>query len=202
MIGIVPSRRRLLWSGGFDSTAYLLEQLRAGERVEVYYAPTGGEFWQKTRRELDARERIVSALPASWRSRLVDAGHIPYDWQVYHAFDQAWGELLERRRGEWWSDQAPLVAGLARLIPRLEAAYVSGDVTLEHQGRALFHAWDLTLPIAHVTKRQLLDQARANGLERILALTWSCEADDGRPGACGECDPCRARIIPQTVRVN
>lgn len=194
---IVHHRRRVFWSGGFDSTAWLLERLRRGDRVEAHYAPTGGgdSGWQKNRHEQDARDRVLAALPAEWRSHLTIAPAIPFDWQLHGEIVKDWREVGEQR-SDWFSSQGPLLSAAGRLIGGADALYVGAELMPEVA--ELFRRSGVALPLLGVGKPAILAHAKATGVDGLLALTWSCEGenDEAGHGGCGECKPCRERIIP------
>lgn len=197
-MNITPFRLRLLWSGGFDSTALLLEYLRRGDRVKVVYLPThGGSEWQKTRNEQDARTRILHALPDAYRARLTVADPVPYDEQVYTAFVAHWGNLQNDCAGTWFSPQAALVAAAPGLLGTdVTAAYVSSDESL-HAAPVLAHlrAAGVALPVLTATKAALWQHARHHSHDSLLHLTWSCEGDHDGAHPCGHCDPCWHRLL-------
>lgn len=195
-----PSRRRVFWSGGFDSTAWLLELLRRGDRVEAHYAPTGSDEWQKKHREMDARARILAALPAAWRSRLSIAESVPYDWALHAEMLKDWHEVDDQRKAGWWSSQGPLLSAVGRLVGGADALYIGTELIPEVAD--LFRRSGVRLPLLGVGKPAILDHAQRTGVDGLLALTWSCEGenDETIDRACGLCTPCQKRIIPATVR--
>ncbi len=193
---------RLLWSGGFDSTFRLLERLYVGDRVEVVYVNQGGD-WQKQRREQEARRRLLAALPLGWRARVLidpeDAKGRPPVLMADGSIAGRYADLeleAQRRYPDGYSPQLPLLCAVADVLGPVEACFVQGDET-----PALFmpvlRAHPFRLPLLERTKTQLLHAAWRSGFDDLLALTWSCEADDGdaKVGPCRVCDPCKARIL-------
>lgn len=205
---IVPPRR-VLWTGGFDSTALVLETLRTERgRVEPYAI----EFtypnmeWQKARREADARDRIRAALPPGMAARLEPDQVIPFFPE--HAdraaavFDAIWSMRTAAGLSGWHSPQVSGLVVVAEHVAGLAAGYVAGDSALEDPFTRRELVRRLALPFAHVSKRALLEQAHRAGYADVLDLTWSCEGDDwdAVDGPCGNCLPCRSRIIPAIAR--
>lgn len=221
--------RRILWTGGFDSTWLIVDALLAGDRIEAvtYRSAYVGHIgdprgWQKAHNEDEARRRILHALPSSLRDRLGfavidEAGrHLPRD--VFH---EPWYRLKEhapfnaRRYALWqdehweyydmWPDQDWLVGCVPGLIGgALETGYIGGD-SLFQPGKTFradaLGSLGLTFPLRNHTKPELLADARARGFAELLDLTWSCESNDpARTEPCGKCTPCKLRIIPSIGR--
>jgi len=51
------------------------------------------------------------------------------------------------------------------------------------------------LPIRKITKLQMLDIVRNQGLEHLMEKTWFCQEPTCRMKPCGKCSPCRQYII-------
>ncbi len=189
---------RVLWSGGFDSTYLVLSLLAQGERVRAIYL-TQDLAWQKQLRETEARRRILAALPPELRAHL-DAQAEPERLRedVWARRARVDDELF--KIGEERSPQLPLLCAYGQIEGRAAAAFVFGDETLRHPKhvRAL-ETSGISLQLAGLTKSDALHDARRRGFEHLLALTWSCEAENNvaRFGPCGTCAPCRSRIMPQ-----
>ncbi len=213
--------REVLWSGGFDSTALVLQALHAGDAVRPIVLEAGEVEWQKLRRERRARERIRETMPAEFRARLwpdrfirqepifsrIDALHLDADRRLQTIAACGCRPVLRADVAEypdgfpWVSRQNALLLAFAELWPGVEAGFVESDQTFRcpvygDRIRAAFR-----LPLADWSKAELLAWAESAGLRRLLDLTWTCEADnaDAAAGPCGACDPCRARIIPATI---
>jgi hypothetical protein len=196
--------RRILWSGGFDSTFLVLDALTRGERVEPFYVQQATEpVWQKQRRECAALESIVSRLPRGYRARLTKLPRAPFIvyrdvWGEYRKLDKE----LRQIAGDDYSPQLPLLAAVAHELHGVEMAFVAGDSSIQHEASRLFMAaHQIESPLAGKHKGELLRDADHRGFGHLLRLTWSCEGDAlaAEHGPCGECGPCKARIIPQSI---
>lgn len=191
--------RKILWSGGFDSTALVVDALRRGEKVEPYYVVTS-EHWQKQIREREAIGRILAALPPEMRRLVVkEPTEAPSLREVWTGFCEVDAEFRQRTAG-WFSQQAAYMAAAADQIGgEIEMALVQGDHALAEPELAILREHRVTTPIAGITKSELLWNAERDGYADLLRMTWTCEAQnqDARLAACGVCEPCRRRIIGQ-----
>lgn len=126
--------RRILWTGGFDSTWLLIDALLSGDRVEaVTYrsAWIGHRGWQKVANEDEARRRILWSLPTSLRERvgfavIEEPGYrLPRD--VFH---EPWNRLREH---------SPFNATRYYLLTRAE----DGHIEAPDGQRYVFEEWDM-----------------------------------------------------------
>lgn len=198
-------RVRLLWSGGMDSTFLLLTLLKAGQRVEPVYIVQDVR-WQKQRRELEARRRIVHALPDSMRSLLVLPGRevddVPEDrpaeeWATFWRL--SWEAYEACGPKNWMSYQSCMLAAVARESGPIAAAFVAGDHAPTHRvARRLLDGHGVQMPLLARSKEWCIAEAQRQGFAHLLRLTWSCEGSnrDAAAGPCGLCDPCKARRLP------
>lgn len=189
-------RRSILWTGGFDSTALVVDALVEGYAVDAYvwrgYGMQPG--WQKVDNEDAARDRIHHGLPSDLRQRLTQ--HVETDYsRIRPAMRAAYDELIEAL--PQWSRQNEVLAALPALVGPVEAGFVDGDATIaDPVQRSLLERAGIRFPLASFTKADLYAEAERRGYAHLLDLTWSCEA--GGPGRqpCGDCEPCRHRVVP------
>lgn len=195
--------RSILWTGGFDSTWLVVDALLRGERVDAFTS-TGWNAPHKAVREMVARERIKQTLPAQLRRHLWHVEECHADVAIERRAKQTWAEMLTVEPAGT-SPQNQILALLPAVIgrPVLDTGHVKDDPTTNQVAvRAILERHGIRMPLAHVTKVELLADARRRGFDNVLDLTWSCEGpldrDDG-PGLtgppCGECEPCRMRIM-------
>jgi len=188
------SPRRILWTGGFDSTWLVVDALLDGYRVEAPVwrgVGVGIGSWQKPANEDEARRRILHALPPDLQSRLRS---VAIDGRMTGAWQDAWAELTAAEGDRWWPPQTYMIASLPQLTGPVEAAFVATDVTTSRPGiMAALERRGVRSPIADLTKPELLVDATRRGFRHLLDLTWSCECDIA---GAGDCDPCHHRVIP------
>lgn len=195
----MPESRRILWSGGFDSTWLVVDALLAGARVEAVTWTGSGRLRPpsgKAIQEEAARASIVEALPPALRGRLGLAAGA--DAQLDGLIGPLWDELVAAQPGEWWSPQNYVLAALPRSVGHAEAGIVADDRTARQAGvLGVLAREGVSTPIVARGKADLLADARARGFEDLLALTWSCEAPDHAAllAPCGRCEACLARIV-------
>jgi hypothetical protein len=188
----------VLWSGGFDSTALVLERLRRGETVRPVYMAQRAR-WQKQIRERDAMDRIRSAIAEPRLLRLVE-------WPAFNTSIEPHVRALdELNGGDWTTVQNAALAAVADDVGPIAAALVADDYTATQRpvvGYLRRHR--VALPVIASTKRDVLRVARDHGYAELLELTWSCEGrnTESRGLACGRCEPCRHRIVEQRVRAS
>jgi hypothetical protein len=191
-----------------DSTALVVEALRAGEGVEPFYVEMD-PGWQKQRREREARERVRAAMPSDLRNRLApdQVVQLREIWPRTEANDLAlytWrrNNLGSAAQAADYSPQVPAIAAVGELFPGIETGYLATDASICDRYQREFLARHVGLPLAHISKAALLARARAAGFLDLLDLTWSCEGENFETvdGPCGRCLPCSARILPQIVQ--
>lgn len=202
MTAFVPSRRRILWSGGFDSTALVLEGLARGDRIEpVYIDHDNG--WKKDRYQMAAIARVIVALPEGLRARLTPVQRVTLE-DVYRDTMARLAELdaAAIELGVGRSPQVALLHAVGRAVGPIEAAYVANDTAGAQLplSRELLLSGGIQMPLIRTSKLELWAAARDRGFEDLLRLTWSCEGPAGEPDwpewPCGRCDPCRHRLVP------
>ena len=207
--------RVALYSGGLDSAAGLANRLIAGaDRYVLVTIGHQGTLRKKTRRQLEALEALLG-IPPVLHSTVVTGlrGHnsIALDNQertqrtrsllftacavaVADAFGIQQIELFENGLG---SINFPLMAGalFGGLATRgshptfLRHMSVLGSAVLEHP-------LVLSLPFGEVTKAQMLQSLRAEGLERWAQTSRSCIHSSWRIAGkthCGTCPACIER---------
>jgi len=197
----------VLWTGGFDSTARILEHLRDGREVQpIYMAHSTG--WEKSQRETAARARIRAAL---------SAGALRPDrvWdleQLQSGFGGAplWRVCVELCDALQLSHQyAALrfcreVTGTIDLIECCVVMYDEVWERLIHPTRpaaveTFFRGFPM--PLLDKSKRTLW-LAAPPAHQAVLALTFSCEETDHDGRTCRErslapekrCTGCKRRI--------
>jgi hypothetical protein len=180
-------KRRILWSGGVDSTYLLLSALQDGDRVEVAYAYMEDRCeWQKTRHEIQARHRIVHAIPAELRRRLLiapremdmDPEQSPWLWDACQRNLTAW-----ESRGLTYSGQDVLLATFGAACGPYEAAYLAGERDFGGHDREVadtFRQAGIRLPLVGLSKIACAQDGQRRGFEHLLRLAWSCDDLDDR----------------------
>ena len=190
------ARKRLLWSGGFDSTYLLVSQLKAGEHIEAVYL-TQDPRWQKQAREIEARQRIFHALPHELQSRLTVHQPDPLDADVWRRWHILNVELQAITGG--CSVQTAMLAAIADQRGPVQAGIALGDgVANDPKQRELLREHQVEMPLVDVSKTTMYQTAQCEGWAHLLDLTWSCEAwnDEATAAPCGKCLPCQGRIRP------
>lgn len=200
------TRRQVFWSGGFDSTALVLEHLRAGHHVVPFVIdmdPGDGPEWQKTRNERDARERIRANLPTELQRHLDQEQLVTTDHLVTRHYRLEY-ELWERQIGHWQPGADPtrnrqlpmLVLAAGEIGGRVDAGFVATDRALRDQAHQEVLANAVDVPMGQWTKFDIWLRAVRYGYAARLRQTWSCEGlnDQGRI-ACGVCEACQHRVL-------
>lgn len=195
------THRRILWSGGFDSTYLVVDALVAGHHVEAIRSD-GWQDVHKAVKENIARLRIVAALPAELRAHL-DEREENHTAFIFPNIWQAHDELTAAVGGDWTSAQNGVLFLMPEIVgPRCEVGIVKDDNTAGQPAvLSVLNLRGLDFPLVERTKADLWEDARRRGFDDLLAMTWSCEGpgDRGVLGLmaepCGECTPCRLRII-------
>jgi hypothetical protein len=198
----------LFWSGGFDSTAIMLQHLKRGDIVHPYYMihSTG---WEKCKQEIAAQENIreflgnpVALLPTQfWH---YDQFHLtPGMKKLSNTLDELAASLNISRQysalrfcRDATDFQGTLQIGVVR-YDELHTCWsrLDGANTLKTFFTGFeFPAWDKM-------KRDLWDEMPPLYRE-VLKKTFSCEKSDGEKRSClqrkvefkDQCLPCQHRI--------
>ena len=196
MTAVHIPRKQVLWSGGFDSTYLLVSQLKAGERVEAVYI-TQNLGWQKQAREIEARQRIVHALPPELRARLKVHQPDQLGQEVWARWYTLNADIQTQTGG--CSAQTAMLAAMADQRGPLQAGIAKGDlVANDAVQRGLLLEHQVEMPLLNVSKAAMYETAKAEQWGHLLDLTWSCEAYNSMAAAqpCGVCLPCQGRIRP------
>lgn len=206
-LGYRETKRRILWTGGFDSTWLVIDALLSGAQVETVTL-RGLTQYQKTPNEDAARARIQHGLPGTLRSRLFSQVYDTRYESIVSEMRSPWNELwgMAGSKFEDWSEQAPLLCAIPPATGRMEVGHVREDKGPHWRPRwAYMNSRGLDFPIEHLSKPELLRDAQNRGFSHLLAMTWSCEDTQGPESrlknpsrvACGNCEPCEHRIMPQ-----
>jgi len=192
--------RHIFWTGGFDSTYYVLRSLSEGFQVQPHYIQKAG----------DGRECAVQEVRTieHWRTWL--QSNKPELWDLLKP-PTIVGKVPEEKgvREDWkragaGNKPSDLVGWQYEAMSRLALSFDMFDVACcaEHGGRLqrnleavkkLPGADRLTFPLVDTTKEEMLAWSQAHGFD--LSPCWSCwHPKDGEP--CGKCRMCRERIVP------
>jgi hypothetical protein len=218
--------RKLLWTGGWDSTFRLLHIFQSTpDYVRPYYAVVAAR--RSTGMEVLTMGRIRKTLERhnpEWNQRLLPTRYLNGDMD-----DGVMHQTIDRLRSQSWVGYQyakVFCAAAAECLDMLELCIHRDDSAYEFVGSvATLGAdgiWRLPLeitssnlkvfapfvfPILDWTKLEMQDYATRHGLAHYLELTWFCHRPRGnRP--CGVCNPCKytareglKRRIPISARV-
>jgi hypothetical protein len=223
----------MLWTGGWDSTFQLLQMsIVHGARVAPLYLidedrrSTGAELLTMKRIKSRLRERF----PDAWRqlepTRYAAVSDVAPDAAITAAFEALRKTHSIGIQYDWlarFCASTPM-PGLQLCIHKDDRAHavVSERVEpVEDGSHGRYRMQDrfsgtahhrvfgqFTFPVLELTKQDMATQARAQGFEELMGMTWFCH--DPRKGlvACGVCGPCRYTIeeglgwrVPQARRL-
>lgn len=194
--------KRVLWTGGFDSTFRICHLLFVeGCDVQPIYIladrPNAG-------RELETMTKMRTAIEARAQACLLPTEiHLASDYavpshlkalydkiktQAHVGTQYLWLASVAERRGwlgvELCMERYPGGASaLQKLVFRNPpASELNGNAEAQ-----LFRYW--SFPILHLSKQEMKDIALEHGYLDILMMRWFCHVPIG-PYACGICRPC------------
>lgn len=206
--------RKVLWTGGWDSTFRVLYCLIADKsHVQPYYIVD--PFRWSLVQELKAMSRIKELLRIKYPELgalllptiLVEKTDIAVDRQIAASY-----ALLQNKLGgqyEWlamWAKQAGMkgvelviektdspvgcLPVVGRFLTKAEAGLVVDDAYAGTPEHDLFHYF--LFAITELSKLDMLRIARENGFEDILELSWFCHRPKFSTLPCGTCNPCKS----------
>lgn len=202
---IATSPRRVLWTGGLDST-YRVCHLLLVEKVDVQPIYVIDTARRSTVRELRAMVKIRKLLEKrSSEGQLLPTKILLRDeYQVLSSHKRMFDSIRQRAH---IGGQYLWLAGIAEA-----EAWQGVDLSLEklpdgpremekiifrrphepelsgEEEAQLFRYWNF--PVIHLTKEQMLAEARSHGFEDVLRLRWFCHSPIHKK-ACGVCRPCQ-----------
>lgn len=185
-------RRRVLWSGGFDSTFLVLHSLRQRRPIEAVYLQQFDD-WQKQIRERRAIERVLREVPAELRRYLTigQEARLEDFWSRYSDIDP------ELQALDWTSPQNGYLAAVAEAVKGAACGLVADDSTGQQPNvLEAMKRYGLRYPLLYWKKADLLPIAAQEGFLDLLSLTWSCETHEVTEAGCGTCLVCRRRLVP------
>ncbi len=198
------THRRILWSGGFDSTFLVIDALLAGHHVEAIRSD-GWQDVHKSVKENIARLRVAAALPAELRRHLDEReeNHVAYltgHDRIWQAHDELNAAIAA---DDWTSAQNGVLYMMPDIIgPRVEVGLVADDHTAQQPAvLAVLAKRGVDFPLVGQSKADLWLDAKRRGFDHLLTMTWSCEGPENNgvknlwAEPCGNCTPCRLRII-------
>lgn len=211
----VSAMKRVLWTGGWDSTFRILDLvLNHKQRVKPYYVL---DFARKsTQVEIETMEKIkrmvVKKDPStdgliedttfikredipdnetlnSYYRNLRTIAHIG-DQYLYIAKYIAANNLTELELSVHRDDKAEFfIKNDVQLIKEGNDAFYRLVENLSNPNLELFSYY--TFPLLNMTKLEMAEKAKDGGFSHIMEETWFCynPLKDGKP--CGVCNPCK-----------
>lgn len=204
----------LLWTGGWDSTFRLLQLARVGAEIQPHYIRNQDR--SSLKKELQAmkeiRRKVIEKFPEACVREIEMFDHS--EIIICEEFTQAHHRLSLR---ESLGTQYVYIASYCKQknIKNIELSIEQGipsrpavlpclenTETDQNERRVIAKNSDKDLlclfgqfsfPVLSLTKLDMLDDAKKNGLLEILNMTWFCHQPVfGKP--CGTCVPCSATI--------
>lgn len=196
--------RRVLWTGGFDSTFRVAYSLLV-EKVDVQPIYVIDTSRLSTMQELRTIGKMRKALQGrSKRARLLPTEvHIREDYRVPHELQKAFDSIKSRAHigaqylwlaavaeSQGWNGVelsmerypgGPSDLQRSVFVDRTDGTLRAGEAT------RLFHYW--SFPVLHLTKQEMMSIAEKHGFGDILRMRWFCHRPVGDL-ACGWCRPC------------
>ena len=199
------AQAHLAWTGGYDSTYRLLYLLESGAKVQTHYLACRVDGRQNTASELATIQSLTHALQARYPEQMLApkiVSRYPADDAIRLAFNAINSRLpLPHRLGNQYSELAQYA----------HAEAITLEVAAEPGGRmerylSAPHEWDgnhhevafssLSWPTLSVIKEDMLEWAYSHDLDSLLAASHSCWYSPIPGRSCGDCEPCRRRILP------
>lgn len=204
----------LLWTGGWDSTFRLLQLARAGAEIQPHYIRN--QERSSLKKELQAmkeiRSKVIERFPEACvhEIEIFDRSEII----ISEEFNQAHRNLSSK---ETLGTQYIYIASYSRQknIKNMELSIERGvpgrpailpcmeNTETDQKGRRVMARssdsdlqclfGQFSFPILSMTKRDMLDYAKAYGLLDILNMTWFCHQPVFKK-PCGTCVPCIATM--------
>jgi hypothetical protein len=225
IIGLLSKNaRRVLWTGGLDSTFRLCELLRSGESVQPVYVASRIDARRNTEKELSAIRSLTVILRETFaKGTLLDpvyigdvegpavsaaipgdscvraaAGRIGYGNVGNEAMGRQYEALCRLSKHFGTMEACVEIGGRAeRLLRDHVEPDGAGSWRLKDWGipRDLLIFRHMTYPLIRMTKDAMLKVAQEAGYSDILKRTWTCwMPKNGQP--CGKCEMCRRRVLP------
>ena len=245
-LGWSPKIHYTFWTGGYDSTFYVIKSLLEGKLVQPIYIDDrvdhGGyhsnplivqrngnndKYPRKsTEIELERmdwlRDKIYDKIPNS-KELLLDTmiidEPIEEDKEISRIVEKynEWipNTVYKNKYGEdsWLSVMTDLVLRFQKqfgLKMDFPIEHIDGDwyeimdcaiengkfdsskLPKEYEDLGIFNVF--SYPSRHLTREEMLNILKENGLDELLYYTWTCwDPKDGKP--CNECKVCKERII-------
>ena len=245
-LGWTPKIHYTFWTGGYDSTFYVIKSLLEGKIVQSIYIDDrvnhGGYHTnpliiqrngnndkyprKSTEIELERmdwlRDKIYDKIPNS-KELLLDTmiidEPIEEDKEISRIVEKynEWipNTVYKNKYGEdsWLSVMTDLVLRFQKqfgLKMDFPIEHIDGDwyeimdcaiengkfdsskLPKEYEDLGIFNVF--SYPSRHLTREEMLNILKENGLDELLYYTWTCwDPKDGKP--CNECKVCKERII-------
>ena len=245
-LGWTPKIHYTFWTGGYDSTFYVIKSLLEGKIVQSIYIDDrvnhGGYHTnpliiqrngnndkyprKSTEIELERmdwlRDKIYDKIPNS-KELLLDTmiidEPIEEDKEISRIVEKynEWipNTVYKNKYGEdsWLSAMTDLVLRFQKqfgLKMDFPIEHIDGDwyeimdcaiengkfdsskLPKEYEDLGIFNVF--SYPSRHLTREEMLNILKENGLDELLYYTWTCwDPKDGKP--CNECKVCKERII-------
>jgi len=206
-------KKKIFWTGGWDSTFRLLQLLINEEKtVEPYYLIDHQRRSYKL--EIDRmeqiRERIINKYDHT-KEQLIPVTYYNFeDIKLDIEIVQAWREIKNDRHFGYqykWLASFCKQHGLNEIelcVDRRdnekEPTPTLADILISENLPAQYHTLFqyFSLPLIGLSKTDMIQIATKNGWEDILTMTWFCHHPIHIPFygevACGICNPCRIAV--------
>lgn len=196
--------RRVLWTGGLDSTFRVCWSLLV-DRVDVQPIYVIDPERRSTQRELETMSKMRGLLETRVTAKLLptviyNRADFPVPSHIQRAFEKIRRKVHIGSQYQWlaavaealgWKDVEMCLhleaAGTAPWKDLVFAEWPSPELRDSEEAQ-LFRYW--SFPLLHLTKTEMLEEARRHGFEDILRMRWFCHRPVGSL-ACGRCAPCR-----------
>ncbi|KGQ18745.1 hypothetical protein LF41_278 [Lysobacter dokdonensis DS-58] len=232
------ARVRLLWTGGWDSTFRLLCLLsRENVHIAPYYLlrdkreSTSVELATMERIRLALRKVFPDSDVRLAPTEFCNVDTLAQDPDITSAYERTLERSFLGRQYEWlaWFCTQDGIDEIELCVHRDDKAHaVLAPFTMEVERAAgPTHVFDpraagrsekstdlhrlfrfFSFPVFETTKREMAEQARANGWDEIMGMTWFCHSPRRNAQPCGVCHPCLYTIeeglawrLPRSSRI-
>ena len=211
----VPRRVNIFWTGGWDSTFQLLQLLIVHKtNVTPFYLidedrlSTGAELLTMKR----IKEQIFDQFPDTRKllkpTQYFAVADIPINLDITEAFKRIRKKSFIGGQYDWLARfcAANDVAKLQLCIHQDDKAHSVISNMVKSTGRNPFIETEIgqnfinldeyklfqyfTFPILNLTKREMANITKAQGLNKVMSMTWFCHNPRKGMKPCGTCNPC------------
>ncbi|NWO07467.1 MAG: hypothetical protein HLX50_17785 [Alteromonadaceae bacterium] len=209
--------KKLLWTGGWDSTFRLLQLAHSGNIIQPHYIrDTKRDSLKKELKTMDEiRTKVNKSFPESFVREIEVINQT--DIIEYPEFSLAYKNLLSKG---WLGSQYVHIASYCKQkqvkgmelsierardksrvrftnIPCLENTEIDSDgnrvISKRSDEDLLCLYGQFSFPILSLTKLDMLEESKKLGFADLLNITWFCHQPlFGKP--CGSCNPCMSTL--------